>query len=438
MIVNKNFFFNKKILIYGLGKSGRATLNFLKDKKNSIYVFDDNLTLKKGFKIKSLKFNEILKSKFDHIIISPGIDIKKCKLKQFLKVNQKKIITDLDIFYFFYKNKSITITGTNGKSTTAKILYQAFKDQNKDVRLTGNIGKPILSEKNIKKNTLFIIEASSYQLEYSKYFKTTHGVILNITPDHLDRHGTLSKYIDAKFKLIKNQNYGTYSFLNYDDKNINKKIKSIKLKSQIVKIQTKSLKDLSLLDNLKNDYFKSDGNLENLLIVFEIIKKLKLKKINFFKTLNKFKGLKYRQQIIYDDNKVKIINDSKSTSFASSESVLKNLENIYWIVGGIPKKNDQFLLKKKYYKNFKTYVFGKNIKIFKNKFNNKFIIKSSPDLRKLLDILVFDIKKDLSKKKVIFFSPAAASFDQFQNFEKRGEHFNKLIKTKFDGKFKFN
>ena len=193
-------------------------------------------------------------------------------------------------------------------------------------------------EKNIKRNTLFVIEASSYQLEYSKYFKTTHGVILNITPDHLDRHGTLSKYIDTKFKLIKNQNFGTYSFLNYDDKNIKKKIKSIKLKSQIVKIQTKSLKDLSLLDNLKNDYFKSDGNLENLLIVFEIIKKLKLKKINFFKTLNKFKGLKYRQQIIYDDNKVKIINDSKSTSFASSVSVLKNLENIYWIVGGIPKK----------------------------------------------------------------------------------------------------
>ena len=147
MIVNKNFFFNKKILIYGLGKSGRATLNFLKDKKNSIYVFDDNLTLKKDFKKKSLNFNEILNNKFDHIIISPGIDIKKCKLKQFLKVNQKKIITDLDIFYFFYKNKSITITGTNGKSTTAKILYQALKDQNKDVRLTGNIGKPILLEK---------------------------------------------------------------------------------------------------------------------------------------------------------------------------------------------------------------------------------------------------------------------------------------------------
>jgi len=328
MIVNKNFFFDKKILIYGLGKSGRATLNFLKNKKNSIYIFDDNLILKKNFKKKSLKFNEILKSKFDHIIISPGIDIKKCKLKQFLKVNKKRIITDLEPTVIENTQTSITITGTNGKSTTAKILYQALKDQNKDVRLTGNIGNPILLEKNIKKNTLFVIEASSYQLEYSKYFKTTHGVILNITPDHLDRHGTLSKYIDAKFKLIKNQNYGTYSFLNYDDKNIKKKIKSIKLKSQIIKIQTKSFKDLSLLNNLKNDYFKSDDNLENLLIVFEIIKKLKLKNTSFFKTLNKFKGLKYRQQIIYDDNKVKIINDSKSTSFASSVSVLKNLKNI--------------------------------------------------------------------------------------------------------------
>ena len=105
---------------------------------------------------------------FDIIIISPGIDILNCKLSKFLKKNVSKIFTDLDIFYSFYKNKSITITGTNGKSTTAKILYEVLLDQNYDCRLVGNIGNPVLSEKKINKKTIFVIEASSYQLDYSQ------------------------------------------------------------------------------------------------------------------------------------------------------------------------------------------------------------------------------------------------------------------------------
>ena len=214
MIINKSFFFKKKILIYGLGKSGVSALKFLKSKKNKLYIFDDKKFPKKKF----IKINELNNQEFDYIVISPGIDIKKCKLNFFIKKNISKVITDLDIFYAFYKNPTITITGTNGKSTSAKILFEILKDQKKDVRLVGNIGNPILSEKKIKKSSIFVIEASSYQLEYSKFFKTKHGVILNITPDHIERHGTFRNYINAKFNLIKNQSKGTFSFLNFDDK----------------------------------------------------------------------------------------------------------------------------------------------------------------------------------------------------------------------------
>ena len=108
----------------------------------------------------------------------------------------------LSILYSFYKNKSITITGTNGKSTTAKILHDILSDQNYDCRLIGNIGNPALSEKKITKKTIFVIEASSYQLEYSKLFKSKYAAILNISPDHLERHGTINNYILAKFKQI--------------------------------------------------------------------------------------------------------------------------------------------------------------------------------------------------------------------------------------------
>ena len=123
----------------------------------------------------------------------------------------------MDVFYSFYKNNCITITGTNGKSTTCKLLYEIFKKQKIDVKLAGNIGYPILSVKNIRPRTLFVIEASSYQLDYSRLFKTKIAVILNIKPDHLERHKTLKNYADAKLKLIKGQLPGSLAFINRHD-----------------------------------------------------------------------------------------------------------------------------------------------------------------------------------------------------------------------------
>ncbi len=194
---NTNIFIKKKILIYGLGKSGQSSLSFLKKKNNKIYLYDDK---KKNL----IKADQIKKICFDAIIISPGIDINKCKLSNYLKDNLDIIYTDLDVFYSFNKNQSITITGTNGKSTTCQLLYEVLKKQKLDVRLGGNIGKPILSFKKFDKKTLFVIEASSYQLEYSKLFKSKYAAILNISPDHLERHKTIKKYVNAKFKLLLN------------------------------------------------------------------------------------------------------------------------------------------------------------------------------------------------------------------------------------------
>ena len=151
-----NIFLNKKILIYGLGKSGIAAFKFLKN-KSDIFLYDDhNLSIKNlDIKKNLINYRDIPKLNFDQIILSPGIDINKCKLSNFLKKNQNKIYSDLDIFYSFYKNKCITITGTNGKSTTCQLLYEVLLDHKFDVRLVGNIGNPILSVKNIKKKNNF-------------------------------------------------------------------------------------------------------------------------------------------------------------------------------------------------------------------------------------------------------------------------------------------
>ena len=432
MLNNQNIFNKKKILVYGLGKSGLSAFKFL-NKNNEIYLFDDKKIIDHNYQLKKslISHQKLLRKNIDQIIISPGIDIKKCSLKNYLKKNLKKIYTDLDIFYDFYtKNKKITITGTNGKSTTAKILYDVLKEQNFDVRLVGNIGNPILLEKNITNKTVFIVEASSYQLEYSKLFRSNISVILNISPDHLERHKTLKRYINAKFKIVKNQTIKDYAILNIKNFYIKKEIKNQNFLPKLIKIN--KLIDIKLLKKINNPYFYSEGNRENLSVIFKIAKILKIKKNNLHKTLKKFKGLKYRQQIIFRSKNLTIINDSKSTSFTSSINILKSISNVYWIVGGLAKKGDKFLLSKVNCKSFKAYIFGKNKSFFISELKDIMKYESFANLKFLVKKIFLDIRKNKNQKhKTILFSPAAASFDSFQNFEERGKYFNNLIKKNY-------
>ena len=426
-----NIFLGKKILVYGLGKSGISTYKFLK-KSSDVYLFDDNHRINLKFNQKIISLKQIKKINFDRIIISPGIDISNCKLSKFLNNNLLKIHTDLDVLFSFYDNKSITITGTNGKSTTAKILHDALTDQKRDSRLVGNIGNPVLAEKNITKKTIFVIEASSYQLDYSGIFRSKYAVILNITSDHIERHKSLNNYVDAKFKLLKFQNKGSFAYIKKDDELITKKIKKNKYKAKIYKVQTSNLN--KQFDKITNKYFISDGNKENLLFIFKIASKLKLNKKKLIRTINRFKGLDYRQQIIFDKKNLTIINDSKSTSFASSESVLKNLSDAYWILGGIQKKGDKFKLSKTKCKNLKAFIFGSHSKKFLKILKNKLKVKSFKNMEETLKVIFSEITVQKSKKNIIFFSPAGASFDSFKNFEDRGNYFNRLVKKYINAK----
>ena len=423
----ENIFLKKKILIYGLGKSGISSFRFLRNKAD-IYLFDDL----KNTHPKQISKLKLLKIKFDIIIISPGINIFNCKLSKFLKLNKKKIYTDLDVFFTFFKNKCITITGTNGKSTTAKILYEVLKDQKKDVRLIGNIGNPPLNEKKISKNTIFVIEASSYQLDYSQLFSSKYSIILNIKPDHLERHKTLQNYVDAKFKLLDSQSKSCLAFVKSDDVLISRKLKTKKFNSKIVKVNTK--KNYNDFLEIKNKYFLTESNRENLSFIIELAKKLKLKNYLLQKTIKNFKGLKYRQQIILQKKNLTIINDSKSTSFSSSVGMLKKDSNILWLLGGIYKKGDKLELKKKDLSNVTAFIYGENKNLFIKQLRSKVKFKNYINLEDAVKNVFSIIKTKRSIKYTILFSPCAASFDSFKNFEERGLYFNRLVKRFMYGK----
>ena len=143
--------------------------------------------------------------------------------------------------------------------------------------------------------------------------------------------------------------------------------------------------------------------------------------------------MKYRQQVIYQNKNLSIINDSKSTSYSSTIEMLKKTQEIYWLIGGIPKR-DKFVLPKVYYKNIRAYIFGKNYKKFYKDLKNKIKLSKFQNLKKALNEIFKNMKIEDKKKKIILFSPSAASFDTFKNFEDRGMYFNKLIRKHIYGK----
>tara|TARA_Y100000590_G_scaffold383669_2_gene454533 strand:- start:8078 stop:9361 length:1284 start_codon:yes stop_codon:yes gene_type:complete len=404
--------------IYGLGSTGMSVVNYFKRKNFSNYkVWDDAMKKKKGEKIFSKHLDVT-----DYIVVSPGISLKKAKLKKKLIKNKHKIITDLDLFYLFNpKIKSIVLTGTNGKSTTCKILEHVLKKNKINVRLGGNIGKPVL-DLNLKDQTLVIIEASSFQLAYSQFVRPDYAAILNITNDHLDWHGSNKEYVDSKFKIFSNQKSSNFAFLN--NKALVKKFKKNKYKSKLKFVNKKKYN--SIKNRVKNNYLNSEVNIENMSYVYAFSKILKIKEKSFIKSLKSFKGLAHRHEIFYKKNNKIFINDSKATSFESSRFALKSNKNIFWIVGGLPKLGDKFQLEEVRKNIMKAYIVGKHVKHFKRFFKDKISFELSMTLNNAINSIFRDIKSVKGKKITILLSPASASYDQFKNFEDRGDRFKKL------------
>ena len=244
---------------------------------------------------------------------------------------------------------------------------------------------------------------------------------MNLDIDHLERHGNIDNYAKAKIKLICDQEKNKLSLIEKKCLIINKHILNNNINSKLIKISYD--KNNFFKKNIKNHYLLDKNNLKNIHFVFKISKFFKISNHIIFNSLNSFKGLKFRKQVIYDKANLKIINDSKSTSFSSSIGLLSTYKNIYWIVGGMHKKGDKLNLEKKFYRNINAYIIGLNKNYFISQLKNKIKFKYAKNLKKAISIIKKDIKRDL-KEKVILFSPAAASFDQYKNFEHRGNYFN--------------
>ena len=411
-------------LIYGLGSTGDSVIRFFKKKKiSNFYIWDDNVNLRKKHRLKKIVNFKRSIEQVDYIVLSPGVSLKKAKFKKDLKKYKNKIITDIDLLYLSNSNfKSIVVTGSNGKSTTCKIIYHLLKKNKFQVQLGGNIGTPVL-DLEIKKNIFLVIEASSFQLSHSRFIHPNYAILLNVTNDHLDWHGSFNAYMASKLKIFNLQNTNNFALLNDGFKKI---FRNKKYRSKLISTKIKEYHKIKF--KIRNFYLKSSTNDENMIFAFTLAKSLKINQKSFIKSMNSFVGLPHRYEIFYKKKNIVFINDSKATSLQSSKSALMGRKNIFWILGGLPKYKDKINLKDVKENIIKSYIIGKNISFFKKQLKNKVKFSVSKNLKNATISALKDSRLIKNLDSTILFSPGAASFDQFKNFEVRGNEFKKLSK----------
>ena len=409
----------QSFLVYGLGLSGQSVVKFFKmNSFKNFKVWDDKQ--KKSFKTYRAQSLKKTLNQVNYIVLSPGVSLIKNKI---LSKFKKKIITDLDLFFLTNRKfRSIVVTGTNGKSTTCELLAHILKKNKLSYCVGGNIGTPILELKNIQKGHV-IIEASSFQLSHSQFICPDYALFLNLTNDHLDWHGNRKNYLNAKLKIFQHQKKSQYAILN-------KKLKKAFLKKNFSsKLIIPNLGDYQKIKyRIKNNYLISGINDENMCFIYTLIKLLKIKENSYIQATQTFKGLPHRFEVFLKRKNVTFINDSKATSFKASQLALSSLKNIHWILGGLPKRGDSLSVSK-YKKNIiKCYIIGKHTNFFKKKIEGKLPFSITKNLKNSLAKILKDLNYQTRTKITVLLSPAAASFDQFINFETRGEKFKRLSK----------
>ncbi len=425
-----------KILIYGAGVSGRGAELLAKKEKIDYLLIDD----KKGFDSKKI-IDEL--EKYDLLIKSPGISFENKIVK---KAKEKNInfIDEIEFAFGFSKSKIIGITGTNGKTTTTTKIKELLEFSGYDVSYAGNIGNSFAELIAEEKETEYVVlELSSYQLEGIKKFKPYIAMIINLTPDHLNRYENLNEYYKSKINIFKNQSKEDYAIINADDKEMMKlydknfKAKKIKISKENRDVDTYVengkiyIGEEEILETKKLG-LKGIHNLENVLFIVSVANILGVKKNKIKQFLYNTKGLEHRMESFYKIGRTVFINDSKGTNVDATIKALNSYEEkVVLITGGKDKKLDlEELLETIMRKSKKVFLIGETSDKIEEglikkgyKKNNLYNIKKIDRIgEKLIE------KIDFGKENVILFSPAASSFDQFESFQKRGEIFKKLIK----------
>lgn len=444
----------KTIAVLGLGASGQSTVKaFKRAGAKAIYGWDDNEDGRQKGEKAGAQITELTKdilTRCDALVVAPGVPLNHPvphSAVERARALDVPILGDVEIFYRSNPDRTlIALTGTNGKSTTTTLITHILNNCGKKASLAGNIGLPVLDMKlPPKKDGVVVLELSSFQLDLCSTFKADIAVVLNLTPDHIDRHGSIAEYAMIKESIFKGD--GTAAVIGVDDEYCTAIYNRLKESAERKVIPVSIQKELEdgitaiggkLVDEgheigTLNNITKLHGahNKQNAAAAYGVARALGIESACILDAIKTYPGLPHRQYPVRVINGVSYINDSKATNAEAAGKALACNHNIYWIVGGKAKEGGL-----------------SGLEIYKDSIKHAFLIgEASDDFARWLDQYGLDYTKSGTLEKAlraahemaqdqrgqpggagcVLLSPACASYDQFKSFEERGDVFTSLV-----------
>ena len=425
----------KNVLVYGMGISGQSACKLLHDKGACVSVYDDEGRFTNYFNYQK---NPLL-VKYDLVVVSPGIKVIGNQLISHFIANKTRVISELDLGFLFSKGKVIGITGTNGKTTVTSLTYEIFKKSGKKTFVCGNIGKPITNTApNTDQNSYSICEVSNFQLELSSFFKADLACILNLAPDHIDRHGSFEEYIRIKQKILSGRKLQKI-VLNYDDEKtrtllINKHVlffskkllnKGVFVKNNAIfhnKTKIISLNDIPLF---------GEKNLENVLAACAIAVRYRIKPQAIKNAIISFRAPLHRLEYLGQVNGADVFDDSKATNVSAALASINSLgeKGLVLLIGG---QNKGFVFDEIFNKNINfddIYCFGQ---AGQEIFDCAKKYGYNPKLFPTMKAAAFFARTNAQEGQKILLAPACASYDEFSSYAVRGEIFKEIMFDNFE------
>ena len=445
---------NKRILVVGAGKSGRAAAAFLIKRGAKVVLTDKKMSLPVDEELKKLAEEGVelvlggypLVKDWELLVVSPGVPLTEEPVVYSLREGIP-VIGEIELAYGELKAPVIAVTGTNGKTTTTSWIGEILKVAGFKTLVAGNIGYPLIEAVEEEWDAVSL-EVSSFQLETIKSFKPKVAVLLNLTPDHLDRHKTLEGYLEAKARIFINQDSTDITVLNYDDpriRSLNSKTpgrvfyfsQREELEEGVFvrkgKIVVRSLGEEYEIINIKDLPLPGPHNLENALATVAACWSFGVSGKNIERGLKNFQGVAHRLEKVAEIKGVLYVNDSKGTNPDSTIKALNSYERpIVLIAGGRNKGNSFSELAREIREKVRfTVLVGECREEIKEALEmvgyDKYVIAES------FEDAVKKAKELAQPGDVVLLSPAAASWDMFKNYEERGELFKRLVLNMVEG-----
>jgi UDP-N-acetylmuramoylalanine--D-glutamate ligase len=447
-------FKGKRVALFGLARSGISCSLALQEGGATVYAWDDSdpaqdKARSDGVTVANLHGVDF--KSLNALILSPGVPLTHpaphwTVLKA--KAAGIEVIGDTEVFAREVQDtgaKIIAITGTNGKSTTTALIGHVLKHAGLDVDVGGNIGNAVFNLRAPNRDRHYVLELSSFQIDLMPGLSPDVGVLTNITPDHLDRHGTMEHYAAVKARMFSKQRDGQTALVGVDDVwgvAIADSLSTGALVRRVSVVQSLSdglaapegvlhvmrggASDLQL--DLRNfAALRGRHNWQNACMAFGAARALGVDVDAISKAMASFPGLAHRMQQVGRRGKVIFINDSKATNADATEKALTSFDNMFWIVGGLAKEGGLAPLAPHMGRIKKAYVIGVAAAELAKQIDNKVAFVIAETMARAVQLAAADAEASGLKHAAVLLSPACASFDQFKNFEVRGDAFVELV-----------